>query len=504
MDWNVFVSYSHVDDKPFSNNNLGWVARFSKDLKVAIGQQVLNREVSVWSDRGMDGNEYFADSIDQATANSTIFLPIVSPAYIVDKNGWLKKEREQFIRAAAGTGGLRIGNRSRICPILRRVVKFDELPIELKALNLKHRFYNDEGRTLRHTEYEDAVDAVAETIRKMFGDLHNTLADLHKLSAADPSRQRSSKDVYLANATPDLDYERAQIKTELQRDGYTVHLTPTLSSDPAAMHKTIQEQMSQCSLSIHLIGGNLENVPDLLRSAIDGEYRSARSEYSKGLAQIIWTPNHISLDTLLQNSHDSVRTFYLELKEAEGLEYSRQTFQALLSFIHDKLKNIQRSESVPMVDGNDLPPGIMRKAYYVCDLPDRELLKAVEEKFRARNWWVEFPPKTSDEAKFRKLHEMHLRDCQAYIIYYGDTEPTWVDMQRVDYRMANWPYKCRPAPLYSKWIYKGPLENPDKQEYGPKEDYRLDGDFEHPFTDEFIERVITTRSDSQTKSSTTA
>jgi hypothetical protein len=51
---------------------------------------------------------------------------------------------------------------------------------------------------------------------------------------------------------------------------------------------------------------------------------------------------------------------------------------------------------------------------------------------------------------------------------------------------------------------QGPLENPDKQGYGPKEDYRLDGDFEHPFTDEFIERVITTRSDSQAKSSTTA
>src|ERR1700757_4977302 len=136
MEWHVFLSYSRLDDKAFGVENLGWVTRFSKDLD-AVLPQVFGREVGIWVDKKrLRGGEYYAEAIDQAVAGSAILLPVISPSYLEDQHGWLARERKAFIDSAATSGGIRLGNLSRICPIERRRVNKTLLPEELRHLNI--------------------------------------------------------------------------------------------------------------------------------------------------------------------------------------------------------------------------------------------------------------------------------------------------------------------------------------------------------------------------------
>jgi TIR domain len=486
MNWNIFISYSRTDDQPLVGDPIGWVERFQRDLKVAVSQAIGLRQVEIWTDKRVDGNEYFADTIDEVTAQSSLLVPIISNAYLLDESGWLRRERESFVRGAVESGGLRLGNKSRICPILRHKVNKDDprFPEEIRALNLKHKFYDDEGHDLRGDLYRDRITDVADTIRSM-------LEELEKHKASVPSSKRSSKLVYLATATPDVEFERRKIAEELTRKGYSILPDGRLPVAEDEMQEAIDKDLSSCGISVHLVGANLDQIPKETSRAIELQHAAAQYQSAKGLIQVVWTPGYLDLDKLMDAVSGAAKSFYANLKEPKGFEYSRENFERLLSFVLSKLERIQ-SPGSNCVDV-DLPPGVMRKAYFVCDFHDRDVLKPIEEKFLARDWWVEFPPETDDEKNFKELSELHMRDCQAFVIYYGSANKLWVDVQRVEYRQANLKGDKRHAPLYSKWIYRGPKESADKRQYGPKEDYRLEGDFQNPFTDEFIDRLTTTR-----------
>src|ERR1700730_14480169 len=142
MQWHIFLSYARKDDRAVSSETTGWITGFSRDLEIAV-TQTRGQTVAIWYDKRLDGNEYFADSIDTGLANSSLLVPVVSPSYIEDESGWLKKERETFVAAAGTTGGLRLGNKSRICPVFKNRVDRNRLPTELAALNDKYKFYDD-------------------------------------------------------------------------------------------------------------------------------------------------------------------------------------------------------------------------------------------------------------------------------------------------------------------------------------------------------------------------
>jgi hypothetical protein len=167
MQWHVFISYARKDNKPIGYETVGWITRFSKDLETAV-TQARGKTVTIWVDRRLDGNEYFADSIGDGLANSSLLVPVVSPSYIEDESGWLTRERKAFIDGTAESGGLRLGNKSRICPVFKSRFDKDRLPAEIADLNHKYKFYDEEtGHPLRRELYQNLVIDFAETAANM-------------------------------------------------------------------------------------------------------------------------------------------------------------------------------------------------------------------------------------------------------------------------------------------------------------------------------------------------
>jgi hypothetical protein len=488
VNWHIFLSYSTIDDIPVGFESVGWVTRFRTALEAAV-PQALGRTVRVWSNERLDGNEYFRDTLDSNLANSSLLVPVISPSYLLDPA--LSSDRTKFIEAAAGTGGLRLRNKSRICPVFKSRVDERKLPKEFSALNRKYEFYDQKtGILLKGDSYDDLVREFANTAKEM-------LEALEKPTVTVKGTGRSLRKVFLASATSDVMRKYDDVANELKALEYSILPDIDLANQTSAGQDEIERALAQCCLSIHLIGGDWESSTEYSR-AIQLQFDAAQRQVRDGLVQLVWTPRYLpDIDTLSAAANEAGRSIYAKLKEPSGFEFSRDNFNDWLLFAKRKLKALQFPEfpEWKQREGDDWPPGLKRKAYLVCDDADRPLLEPIKDRFKDGDWFVEFLPSTDDETKFSKLHRTNLIDCQAYVIYYGTTESYWVDMQRNAFRMANAMCKGRP-PFYSKWIYRGPKTNPEKTSYKTEEDYLIDGDLENPFTDDFVEKVKKSRAES--------
>lgn len=61
----VFISYAHIDNKPLSADQQGWISRFHETLETVLNQRKRRKEqVKVWRDeRKLLGNHDFSAEI---------------------------------------------------------------------------------------------------------------------------------------------------------------------------------------------------------------------------------------------------------------------------------------------------------------------------------------------------------------------------------------------------------------------------------------------------------
>jgi hypothetical protein len=93
----IFVSYSHIDNKPFGVNDTRWVSQFHHYLEIRVRQ--LGLPVTIWRDNKTGGTDAFSDETLQQLQHSAILVSIVTPNYV--QSDWYKRELDAFIKVAA-------------------------------------------------------------------------------------------------------------------------------------------------------------------------------------------------------------------------------------------------------------------------------------------------------------------------------------------------------------------------------------------------------------------
>ena len=58
----LFISYAHIDDQPLEPGQKGWVTRFHGTLKAILSMR-MGREVKIWRDEKLTGNDVFSSEI---------------------------------------------------------------------------------------------------------------------------------------------------------------------------------------------------------------------------------------------------------------------------------------------------------------------------------------------------------------------------------------------------------------------------------------------------------
>ena len=73
----IFISYTHIDNKSFGEEQKRWVNDLHELLGVRV-EQWLGHGVQVWIDPKLQGNDEFADALRETLARVGVLVCVVS------------------------------------------------------------------------------------------------------------------------------------------------------------------------------------------------------------------------------------------------------------------------------------------------------------------------------------------------------------------------------------------------------------------------------------------
>ncbi|MEM9904776.1 MAG: hypothetical protein AAF921_07115 [Cyanobacteria bacterium P01_D01_bin.44] len=426
FEYDIFISYAHIDNLPLEEEQEGWISHFHRALEIRLAQ-LRGENPRIWRDLKLQGNDYFSDTILDTFSKVGLLISILSPRYI--KSEWCLRELTHFHQAVTDSGGIRIANKSRIFKVIKTYLPLEQHPSELEPL-LGYAFYEfDDAR--RPREFSQIFGA--ESQRKYWAKLEDLAYDickaLEEIDSFTPSPSDESeplnpaaeiqKTIYLAEVPLPLEDERDKVRRELELKGHQVLPDQPLLYAPDFRQK-VQADLARSSLSIHLIdnqpvtcsiadvntSAELQSQLAIARSREQIDLAAQRSQDDCNFARILWMPpTDQPLDTYLkdlQNDPDFLSTSLEDLKTfiqdridrpAHPLEALADTDSSLRLLLDCDQQDLESSDLDPLYD-------YLEQQFDVV-LPDYDISGV-----------------TSSESL--------LRQCDAVLIYYGQASGLWL------------------------------------------------------------------------------
>ena len=89
--YDVFVSYAHIDDEPLPGAEDGWISTFHSHLVKILAQQLGRSDIfSIWIDHRLRGNDPVTEEIQTVLKNSATILLFLSKGYL--GSSWCRQE----------------------------------------------------------------------------------------------------------------------------------------------------------------------------------------------------------------------------------------------------------------------------------------------------------------------------------------------------------------------------------------------------------------------------
>jgi hypothetical protein len=174
----IFISYAHIDNQPLADGEKGWITRLHVTLKAMLDMR-LGREVEIWRDQKLQGNDVFSDEVVEQLRQAAVLVSIVSSPYL--NSEWCTREAREFCQIVRPTGGLMVDNRSRVFKVIKTPVDTQEpLPAPMKDL-LGYEFfavkdgmprefdptYGQESAQLYHREIAKLAWDIAQVLKTL-------------------------------------------------------------------------------------------------------------------------------------------------------------------------------------------------------------------------------------------------------------------------------------------------------------------------------------------------
>jgi hypothetical protein len=453
FEYDVFISYTHVDDEPLIKGHDGWISMFQYSLDVRLKQLLKGDPKRIWWDKRLKGSDIFDKKILTKLQKSKILLCVISPRYLASE--WCEKERQEFLKACRNNIGVRVGNKSRIFKIVKTHVPHEKHPDELRSL-LGHPFYEidksdhhprefsaDKGSRY-YQRYRDKLEDVAWEIKELIEELDKPFngSDIQRVNPPE-------KTVYLAEATSDLYEVRENIRRELEQHKYTVlpdRCLPYLKKD-GDFKDAVRDYLKRCKLSIHLVGNQYGLIPEgEKRSITELQNELALDKCnSNQLTRLIWIPPDFDKTITDNRQKEYITNLQNDATQIQGTEFSYDHLEGFKTFIQKTLERINNPpEEKKWIEGPT-------RVYVVCDQQDRETVKLLDDCLYREGFEVMLPLFEGSETELREIHQDHLCLCDAMLIYYSHANELWLRTKLNDLRKA--PGYGRTRPVRARAIF---------------------------------------------------
>ncbi len=460
FDWDIFISYAHIDNEHFSDLPQGWIDYLHERLEIRLAN-LLGQPAKIWRDRKLSNTDIFNDAIKEQLAKTAIFLAVLSPRYC--DSPACRAEVEDFTRFAKQQGGIRVGTKSRVCKVVKTDIPREAHPPEWSGI-LDCEFYEKDSASGRVREFDHLLignqrdKRYWDKFEDLAYDLKETLLvlrdkplllqpqpSLTQLPLASASTSGASgRTVYLAETTSDLSAERDNIKRELQQYGHQVLPDRTLPMNAPALEQAVREYLQQATLSIHLLGAHYGVIPEMepSRSSVHLQLDLAAERCGKSnFSRVIWMPVGLqSTDTRQQTLIDA-----LQRSAYAGSEVLQTKLEDVKTLIHAKLA------PKPVAATNGHEARATPSVYLICDKQDYDETKTIEDFLSGQGIEVLPSPFEGDEALIARYHKESLQLCDAVMVYYGRASDTWAQLKRLELlKLAG---AGRDRPLLAKAFY---------------------------------------------------
>ncbi|MDX1546563.1 MAG: TIR domain-containing protein [Rhodothermales bacterium] len=487
FDFDVFISYAHIDDEALADGEPGWIATLHRVLEVRLAQ-LLGERPRIWRDPKLQGNDVFDETITEQLTGAAALVSVVSPRYV--RSEWCTREWQAFLEAAEAQGGLRVGDKARVFKVVKTPVPLAEQPAPADRL-LGYEFFEVDPETGRPREFNrvfgpDAQQQYFARVEDLAYDLRDVLESLRR---ARPAAAPEGATVYLAEATSDVGEARDAVRRELQQRGHTVLPDRPLPLDGPALEAAVAEALARSDLAVHLVGARYGVVPEAAERSvveIQNALAAARSAEA-GLERLLWLPPGLAPDDARQ--HAFVEALRNDRAAQRGADLLQTPLEDLKTLIQDRLDARARPAPPPDAAGEDRPPLV----YLLCDRADVDAVGPLEDDLFERGMEVALPLFEGDEAAVREDHESTLRLCDGVLIYYGAGTEAWLRGKLRDLRKA--PGFGRAAPLRATAVYVAPPATPRKARFRTHEADAViqqpEGGFTAAALDDFAARLAT-------------
>jgi len=423
--YDIFISYAHIDNRPTSWENLGWIEKFHKDLETLLARRVGRPDaIKIWWDkRRLDGNVLFDHSIEEGIRHSAIMICLTSPGYLA--SDYCKKELDLFYKKAQQENiGLKVGNRSRILNVLLNNIPFDEWPKELSGVS-GFAFHN-----ARHKEdFGDPLDTTLPQFRNQFQQLRDAIIKLMNefpkegplsISEAETEKKEEGFTIFFGDVADSLRSMRKRAITELEKNGYRVISNIPPPDELNAHEQKATQELKKADLAIHLLdqypGREINGVADIWYPQKQAELSL---EHAK--SKLIWVPSELDLMSVEEEKYkEFLQAIEAGTRSAEKYEYIRGAKSTLSQEITEFAGQVKAMQLQQHADKNKVSVLLdthFNDQLYAMDL-SRKLLDNEIQSF--------INPQEDDPRKNINVLADRISKVSKLIFFYGKVSRDWV------------------------------------------------------------------------------
>jgi hypothetical protein len=462
----LFISYAHIDNRPLTPEQKGWISRFHASLEALLSMR-LGQAAKIWRDDKLQGNDVFADEIIDQFAKTAVLISVLTPRYL--NSEWCTREVREFCARAEQSGGLVVDNKVRIFKVLKTPVDTQEsLPAVVRDI-LGYEFFTLEDGTPLELDPAYGEKFLQDYNRKVGVLAWHVAQLLKKLEAGNgvsdnggAVKATAKATIYLAECSYDRKETREILEGDLRRHGYTVLPDQQLPQDEAGYVAAVERLLARCQLAVHLVGASYGAVPDgpgqKSVTVLQNELAVKRSK-SGALPRVIWLPEGTHSEQAPQQSF--IEALHHDAEVQFGADLITGDIEALKTQIHATLKKLEEPESKQLAE-QAAAANRAKLIYLICNEKDRKATVPVRKFCRDHGFEVAIPSFEGDATAVREAHQHLLTTCDAVLLFYGAGDEAW--KRTIDNDLKKMPGHRGSRPLLANYTYLAAPKTTDKED----------------------------------------
>ena len=424
FDYDIFISYAHVDNQTAYENEQGWVTQFREHLEVQLSKRVGRvGAVKIWQDPSLEGSQLFDQTIRDGINRSAIFLALTSTGYLA--SDYCRQELDWFAGKARGESlGLTVGDRMRIFNLLLNNIAFDEWP-EQSGRTSGFPFHDAESDDDFGYASDPKDKPFQLQMRKLVDSIFKTLTAIKEklcervAPAAGKAAEAGTGEftVFLADTADTLRTVRKRLLNELQQEGIRVIGGIPPPYEAGAHEAEAIAEIGKAHLSVHLLDG----LPGRELEGHEENYypqRQAELALEHARAQLIWVPQSLDVQSVEESAYRS----FLDNLENGSRQQARYNFirESPTSIAREILEKIEDLKSAAKVE--PAPSAALVDTHFKDQLHALDLIRFLSDK----NIQPFINPEEDDPRKNVRILEERLKQVTKLIIIFGTVTEEWV------------------------------------------------------------------------------